>query len=214
MPQFLKTAVNEVSMRLPEKFKFFILHSLFIFLLSQTAYVPFHKLNLIEFCSSDENFDDLQKQYINIRLYDWTSAGIDQNDFNDQTITWCHVHNFKNAAGVYCFRTLAKFVLNMLCLPISNAFVERLFSQVSLAKTKVRNKMGHKLLKSILMIRSHLMLNNSCCKDFVVSEEMLKKFNSDMYKHDETNEDVDNTEPDDVELILKSYRNKEYMCGS
>ncbi len=45
------------------------------------------------------------------------------------------------------------------------------------------------------------MLNNSCGKDFVVSEEMLKKFNSDMYKDDATNEDVDNTEPDDVELM-------------
>ncbi len=136
---------------------------------------------------------------MNIWLYDWTSAGIYQNDFNDQTIFWCHVHNFKNAAGVYCFRTLAKLILDKLCLPISNAFVERVFSQVSLAKTKVRNRMEHKLLKSILMIRSHLMLNNSCCKDFVVSEEMLKKFNSDMYEHDETNENVDDTEPDDVE---------------
>lgn len=42
------------------------------------------------------------------------------------------------------------------------------------------------------------MLNNSYCKDFIVSEEVLKKLNSDMYKHNETNEDVDNTEPDDV----------------
>lgn len=97
-------------------------------LLSQTKYVPFHKLNLIEFCSSDENVDDLEKQYINIRLYDWTSAGVDQNDLNDQTIFWCRVHKFKNAAGVYYFRTLTKFVLNKLCLPIANAFVERVFS--------------------------------------------------------------------------------------
>ncbi len=110
---FLKTAVDEVSMRLPEKFKFFVTLQSFHpdILLSQTAYVPFHKLNLIKFWSSDENFDDLEKQYINIRLYDWTSAGIDQNDFIDQTIFWCHVHNFKNAAGVFCFRTLAKFVV-------------------------------------------------------------------------------------------------------
>ncbi len=31
----------------------------------------------------------------------------------------------------------------------------------------------------------------------------LKKFNSGMYKHDETNEDVDNIEPDDVELMTE-----------
>ncbi len=76
-------------------------------------------------------------------------------------------------AGTCNFKTLAKLVLDRLCLPISNAYVERVFSQAALAKTKVRNKMRHKLLKSILMIRSHLMLNNCCCKDFVVSEEML-----------------------------------------
>ena len=203
---FLKTAVDEVSMRLPEKFKFFDTLQAFHpdVLLSQSRGVQFHELNLAEFCTSDENLDDLEKQYINIRLCDWTNAGIDQIDLNDQMNFWCNVYNFKNAAGVCCFRTLAKLVLNKLCLPISNAFVERVFSQAALAKTKVRNKMGHKLLKSILMIRSHLMLNNSCCKDCVVSEEMLKKFNSSMYDHDETNEgDTDNTEPDDMELMAE-----------
>ncbi len=84
----------------------------------------------------------------------------------------------KNTARNFGFRTLAKLVLNKLCLPISNVFVERVFSQAALAKTKIRNKMGEKLLKSILMIMSHLMLNNSCCKDFVISEDMPKKLNS------------------------------------
>ena len=32
----------------------------------------------------------------------------------------------------------------------------RVFSQAALTKTKVRNKMGHKLLISILMIRSNI----------------------------------------------------------
>ncbi len=65
--------------------------------------------------------------------------------------------------------------------------------------------MGEKLLNSILMIMSHLMLNNSCCKDFVVSEDMLKKFNSStMYAHDKTNEgDADITVPDDVESVAE-----------
>ncbi len=52
------------------------------------------------------------------------------------------------------------------------------------------------------MIRSHLMSNNSCCKDFVVSEEMLNKFNSSsMYAHDTNEGDADTKEFDDVELI-------------
>ncbi len=52
------------------------------------------------------------------------------------------------------------------------------------------------------MIRLHLMLNNSCCKDFVVSEQMINKFNSSsMYAHDTNEEDADTKEFDDVELI-------------
>ncbi len=126
---------------------------------------------------------------MSIRLCDWANF-------------WCNVYNFENAAGTCCFITLAKLVLNKLFLPISNAYVERVFSQAALAKTKVRNKMGHKLLKSTLMIRSHLMLNNSCCKDFVVSEEMINKFNSSsMYAHDTNEGDADTKELDDVELI-------------
>ncbi len=131
-------------MRLPEKFKF--LETLQAFhpdvLLSQTRFVPFQKLNLTEFCKSDENLDDLERQYMNIRLCDWTNLGI---DIKDQTNCWCNVYNFKNATGTCCFRTLAKLVLDKLCLPISNAYVERVFSQATLAKTRVRNKMGHKL---------------------------------------------------------------------
>ncbi len=70
---------------------------------------------------------------MNIRLCDWTNLGI---DLKDQANFWCNVYNFKNAAGTCCFRTLAKLVLDKLCLPISNAYVERVFSQAALAKTK------------------------------------------------------------------------------
>ncbi len=46
------------------------------------------------------------------------------------------------------------------------------------------------------------MLNNSCCKDFVVSEEMLNKFNSSsMYAHGTNEGDADTKDFDDVELI-------------
>ncbi len=139
---------------------------------------------------------------MNIRLYGWKNE--DQVDLNDQKNFWCTVYNFKNATGTFGFRTLAKLVLNKSYLPISNAFVERVFSQAALAKIKVRNKMGEKLLKSILMIRSHLMLNNSCCKDFVVLEDMLKKFNSSiMYAHETNAGDADTTEPDDVESLAE-----------
>ncbi len=158
-------------MRLPEKFKFLeTLQAFHADVLSQTRFISFHKLNVTEFLTSNENLDDLEKHYMNNSLCDWTNLGI--HLFKDQGNCWCNVYNFQNAP---CTVRVASQLwqnqsqISYACIPISNVCVERVFSQDVLAKTKVRNKMGHKLLKSILLIRSHLMLNNSCCNDFVVS---------------------------------------------
>lgn len=40
----------------------------------------------------------------------------------------------------------------MLCLPLSNAYVERVFSKQNLIKTKLRNRMNSDTLNDILMI--------------------------------------------------------------
>ena len=72
-------------MRLPEKFKFFNTLQAFHpdIVLSQSRYVQFHKLNLAEFCTNHEDLDELEKQYINIRLCDWTNIEINQVDLHD-----------------------------------------------------------------------------------------------------------------------------------
>lgn len=61
---FLKTVVDEVSMTVLEKFKFFDTVQVFHLevLLSQNKCVPFQKFNRIEFCSGDENLGDLKKK--------------------------------------------------------------------------------------------------------------------------------------------------------
>ena len=67
---------------------------------------------------------------------------------------------------------------------VSNALVERVFSHVNAAKTDKRNRMGLKMVESITRIRTTLVVKNKCCKDFVVTKEMLDSFtyNSDMYE--------------------------------
>lgn len=91
--------------------------------------------------------------------------------------------------------------MTKLCFPISNAFVEGVFSQATLVKTKVRNKIGYKLLNSILMVRSHLMMNNSCCKNFHVSGEMLSKFNVTMYNNPRENPEGEEVSEDEEALL-------------
>ncbi len=89
---FLKTAVDEVSMRLPEKFKFFDTLQAFHpdIIPSQSTYIQFHKVNLAEFNTTDIDHDYSEKQYINIRLCEWTNAGI-EIDLGDQVKFWCCV---------------------------------------------------------------------------------------------------------------------------
>lgn len=52
---------------------------------------------------------------------------------------WCKVYNYKDASGENPFHELSRFAMSVLVLPISNAEVERIFSQLNLVKTNVRN---------------------------------------------------------------------------
>lgn len=129
----------------------------------------------------NEDTTVLSSQYEKLIFINW------EKEFNCKIPTesvefWSTVLKYKNALGEHCFKEFAQVVLNILSLPISNAFVERVFSFVTNAKSKQRNKLSVSTLESILHIKSHLMLNNKCCKDFIVTAEMRKLFNSDMYK--------------------------------
>ena len=62
--------------------------------------------------------------------------------------------------------------------PVSNAVVERVFSQVTAVKTKVRNRLGLRILDAVIRIRAHLQMRSKCCRDFVPSSHMFKLFNS------------------------------------
>ena len=57
-----------------------------------------------------------------------------------------------------------------------------MFSHVYSVKTDKCNIMGLKMVESITRICTTLVVKNKCCKDFVVTKEMLYRFNSDMYK--------------------------------
>ena len=90
------------------------------------------------------------------------------------------------------FRNLAEYALNCLVTPISNAGVERMFSIVSLVKTKGRSRMKLPLLESLIRIRSSSSVLDSCCHEFKPTELMLERFNAkNMYSEDGEEKDVD-----------------------
>ena len=84
------------------------------------------------------------------------------------------------------FQTLPRTV----CLPISSADCERIFSQVNIIKTKSRNRFKVKNVEKVIQVKQSL--GDGGCKSFVPTAEMLKKFNSLQLYDNSSNSDPDN----------------------
>lgn len=83
----------------------------------------------------------------------------------------------------------------MLVIPTSNACVERVFSIMNYTKTRLRNKIQYELLDALLRIINHLNINKICCNSFTPTQEMLKRFNSNiMYEIPENKNETDENE--------------------
>ena len=90
--------------------------------------------------------------------------------------------NLRNSAGDSNYEELANFTLRALSLPISNFFVERVFSIMATVKTKLRNRMSFSMLVAIMRICIHLHVLNKYGMKFKPSKTMIELFNSSMYK--------------------------------
>ncbi|KAL4721012.1 hypothetical protein ACJJTC_016783 [Scirpophaga incertulas] len=88
---------------------------------------------------------------------------------------WAEVIDYKDAAGNNPFSELAAFATKLLSLPHSNADIERVFSQVNLVKSKLRNSLHTTTLNAILYVRFGLKRVNKCCHSYDVPELVLRK---------------------------------------
>lgn len=102
-------------------------------------------------------------QLINESEYDevndeWKSL----NFFNDVLSTsehpvefWCSVKKIKSSDGSLVFKKLGDFLLSLLVLPHSSAAVERIFSQVKLIKTDIRNILNTETVNGLLLTKGN-----------------------------------------------------------
>ncbi|CAG4997779.1 unnamed protein product [Parnassius apollo] len=88
---------------------------------------------------------------------------------------WSEVHEYKDSADNNPFSELASLTISILSLPHSNAEIERVFSQMNIVKTKLRNRMSLHTLNSILHIRYGLKRSGKCCHSYNVPEHALKQ---------------------------------------
>ncbi|XP_068990425.1 zinc finger BED domain-containing protein 5-like [Neodiprion pinetum] len=92
---------------------------------------------------------------------------------------WETVSKLKLGDGSVKFHHLSDFVRNLHCLPHSSAAVERIFSQIQLNKTKVRNRLEAETLSGILHTKT--LIGNDQCFDFVVNPNVIDKHSLQMY---------------------------------
>lgn len=129
--------------------------------------------------------NDLQKIDVEWRLLP------DVNKFSTLDIgTWKAREFWEKILSTTDCKTLAKFALDVLCLPHSNADCERIFSQVNNMKTKIRNKLITSTVNKTLLARQHIQ-NQGNRTQFKVSRDMCDKMGSkDKYPLDKHESEV------------------------
>ena len=118
-----------------------------------------------------------EEQYRKIIHVDWASENVFVNEIpTDAVAFWVGIASYSLSNGEKPFLQLVMYALTCLTTPISNAISERIFSQVTCVKTKLRSRMQNEMLDSIIRIRSSLKFKGMCCKDFCASDEVLELF--------------------------------------
>ncbi|XP_043472704.1 uncharacterized protein LOC122505265 [Leptopilina heterotoma] len=141
--------------------------------------VDFFKLPL-QLADPNVDLDFLQTQWDQLILVDL------RNHFNgkipvDSVEFWSGIFEYRDSAGQTVFTDLASFALRILCLPFSNASIERVFSIMNSVKTKARNKLSIVLLMAIMRIRLRFGTMQECCNTFEPTARMFQLFTSQMY---------------------------------
>ena len=95
---------------------------------------------------------------------------MEENDTTENF--WIKVHNWK-VGDEYKFRFLSDGVIKMMCLPLSNAEVERTFSATSHVKWWRRAQMKKDLLESSMHCIFGLKWMDKSLKDWIPPRELL-----------------------------------------
>lgn len=205
---FLKRLLTELAHRLPDNFEIFKKMQL----LSPShctaqVRVKFEELPLQIFFDPHCDVSVYKSQWEKLRFVDWHAHYKCKGDIpTNILIFWIDVYKYTDACGRFIFQELAEVILKMLTIPTSNAVVERMFSSLTLIKTRIRNKLKTPMLESLLRIRTHFQAYEKCCTTFQPSTEMLTRFKSNiMYEQvtdDSVNSNNDENEAESLNEIL------------
>ncbi|XP_051173505.1 uncharacterized protein LOC127289558 [Leptopilina boulardi] len=119
------------------------------------------------FYSNNIEVTKIEHQWQNLNSVNWT-------DLKDTLSFWSEVNSYTDASGLNPFQELGELALTLLVLPLSNADIERVFSQMNLVKTKLSNRMLLPMLNSILQIRYGLKRLKMCCHNYQIPHAVVQ----------------------------------------
>ncbi len=124
------------------------------------------------FPQDDTSLGEIEGKFRLLKAMKWSNT--ETNNF------WFEVHSYQDLSEDFPFRILSQGVIKMLCLPTSNAEIERVFSQVNIIKNKKRSNMQTELLDAVLHCKFGLSKFGLSSHQFDPPREILS-FNSNIY---------------------------------
>lgn len=106
--------------------------------------------------------------------YQWSKLSFVQWQNITNTISfWIEVQEYQDASGENPFKDLVNLALKCLTLPWSNGEVEKVFSQMKIIKTSLRNRLHQDTINTILITRTELRRIDKCCFDYEFPSSVL-----------------------------------------
>lgn len=134
--------------------------------------------------STFADMDSLENEWENVSFVQWPKECL-----NDTVSFWAEVNEYTMSSGVKKFPNLSSLALSLLSLPYSNASIERIFSQMNVVHSKLRNRLSVRSVEAILQIRYGLTLQSLNCSTFVPSNEIIRNFGA-KDSAEEANDDI------------------------
>lgn len=178
--KFLTILVHQIRQRLPSNIN--TLEKISLLSISNALHAVKEPLTpLLELLQTPaQQISVIEGQWQNITLIKW-------NERKNTVNFWSEVSRYRDASDCNPLKELAEFALSVLVLPHANADVERVFSQMNIVKTKLRNRMETKMANAILGIRAGLRRNDKCCYNYELPPDVLRKIGTmEAYRVKET----------------------------
>jgi hypothetical protein len=146
-----------------------VLRSAENFFLPQFLDQPLERSSLIGpfFGQTDEELSAAEAKYRLMRMLDWKNR-------NNTRLFWLDIHTFGDATGGNRpLRALSNGALNLLCVPMFDATVDKMFRQIATFKCENQGRMSPALVEAVLFCKNGLLKSREMSSSFQVPVKWL-----------------------------------------